>query len=181
MNRNLHRLLTAAAVLLTVLAVLTGCGRESADEPLPDAGQADAPEIFIEESEQLPKESTPPVLNIRTSSGETFTATMGGYVWEWMNQNGNVEISESEEPCAADMKTISTIPRQSTDGTAELLIEGGTLRLVKQWVDGAPLEEGEKLVTEGSTIVFPQSGAYRYEVVVEYTGGRVYYAFMISE
>lgn len=175
-----HISLWAAAVLLLCLC---GCGKNGSEVEL-ELEQTGTPDIFIEEAEQLPRDSTPPNLVIETISGEVATATyatLGGYVWEWIDENGSIKLSEEESPCAADMKSIVTIDRSSTDGKARLQITGGTLRSVYMWVDGAPMEEREKLTVENDTIIFPDSGAYRYEIVVEYTGGRVYYAFMITE
>ena len=170
---------TSFALVLVFLLALGGCGKEP-DAPVTETIPDTTPEIFIEESQQLPRESTPPSLVVKHMNGET-TATLGGYVWEWINESGMTRISEEEAPCAADMKTIAAIRRGDTDGGVDLQISGGTLRSVQMWVDGEPLESGEKLVVEGTRIVFPESGAYRYEVVVEYAGGRVYYAFMIAE
>lgn len=176
------------AVLLAVTALMTllcGCGK---DKPEEQSGQTVTeqamPDIFMEEAEQLGDQDTPPVLIVETTTGETVSATyatLGGYVWEWMDSDGRVRLSEEEAPCAADMKDIAVIRRDQTDGKAVLQITGGTLHSVQIWADSAPMEEGERLTVEGETIVFPAGGAYRYEVVVDYTGGRVYYAFMVTE
>ncbi len=181
-NRIKNRLLFALVLALAALVCLGGCGKEPAQEIAIE--QQGTPDIFIEEAQQLSGQSTPPNLMIETVSGEiatATTATLGGYVWEWVDEKGSVRLSEEEAPCAADMKTIVTVPRGSSDGTAKLQFSGGTLRSVQIWADGAPMEEGEKLTIEGGRIVFPESGAWRYEIVVEYPGGRVYYAFRVSE
>lgn len=187
MKRNITfaRVTAVLLVLAALFAVLCGCG---GDKPEEQSGQAVTeqamPDIFIEEAEQLGNQDTPPVLVVETTDGETVSATnatLGGYVWEWMDSDGRVRLSEEEAPCAADMKEIAVIKRGTTDGKATLGITGGTLHSVQIWADGAPMEEGERLTVEGQTIVFPADGAYRYEIVVDYTGGRVYYAFMVTE
>jgi len=183
MTNSIRKTVLMAALLLAVLLGIAGCGKEP-DQTETALEQAGTPDIFIEETQQLPRESTPPNLVIETVSGEVATATyatLGGYVWEWIGENGRVELSEEEAPCAADMKNIVTISRADASGKARLQISGGTLRSVYMWVDGAPMEEREKLTIENNEIIFPESGAYRYEIVVDYTGGRVYYAFMIGE
>lgn len=178
--KNSNRLLAVflcAAMLLTFF----GCGAAEETADIPDVGQEGTPEIFI--NDELGTESTPPNLVIETTDGETVTATyatLGGYVWEWF-EAGAVNLAEEEAPSAADMKNIAVIDRSRTEGYATLQINGGTLRSVQIWQDGEPLESGEKITIENNRIVFPESGAYRYEVVVEYAGGRVYYAFMVTE
>ena len=169
---------------LAAVVCLCGCGSDSDAEQELAAEQMGTPDIFIEDSQQLPRSSTPPNLVIETSSGEVVSATyatLGGYVWEWMDEDGSIEITEDEAPCAAEMKEIATIFRSASSGSARLQISGGELRSVRIWADGAKMDEGQKLAVEGNVIVFPESGAYRYEVVVEYDGGRVYYAFMITD
>lgn len=186
--KAISALLRPAAVLLAVAVLVTllaGCGK---DRPESQSGQPVTeqamPDIFMEEAEQLGNLDTPPALVVETTSGETVSAayaTLGGYVWEWMDSDGKVRLSEEEAPCAADMREITVIERGSTDGSAVLRINGGTLRSVQMWKDGAPMEEGERLTVENNTIIFPSDGAYRFEIVVSYTGGRVYYAFMVTE
>lgn len=180
----------AAAVLFAVLAALTllfGCGKDETPESQTDAQimeQQGVPDIFIEESQQLGDQDTPPTLVVETTDGENVTATyatLGGYVWEWLDSAGKVRLSEEEAPCAADMREIAVVERKNSDGSAILRITGGTLRSVQVWKDGAVTEDGEKITIENDTIVFPESGAHRYEIVVEYAGGRVYYAFMVTE
>ncbi len=186
MTRN--NLLRAAAVLFTAVAVFVlfaGCGEEKqAQTDIEIMEQQGVPDIFIEESQQLSDQNTPPDLVLETTSGETVTAqnaTLGGYTWEWMDSSGKIRFEEEEAPCAAEMKEIAIIERGSCDGSVVLRINGGTLRTVRIWPEGAAMEEGEKITIENNTIVFPAEGAYCYEAVVEYAGGRVYYAFKISE
>jgi len=187
MNKNvLFRLAVIALAAAALLAVLCGCGKEKEQTETGQQITEDygVPDIFMEEDAALSNMETPPTLIVETTSGETVSATyatLGGYVWEWMDSDGRKQISEEEAPCAADMKEIAVVERSQTDGTAVLQITGGTLRSVQIWQDSAPMEEGERLAIEGNTIVFPPAGAYRYEIVVEYAGGRVYYAFMVTE
>ena len=187
MKKNiLLRWAAAMLALVAVFALFAGCG-DDAEESKTDAEimeQQGVPDIFIEESQQLTNQDTPPALVLETTQGETVSATnatLGGYAWEWMDSSGKIRFNEEEAPCAAEMKDIAVISRASCDGKVALRINGGTLRSVQIWGEGAPMEEGEKITVENETIVFPGQGEYRYEVVVEYAGGRVYYAFRLSE
>jgi|GEM_PF-1676350 len=176
-------LVLAAAALLTIM---TGCSddKESGTAGTPVTEEQAVPDIFIDDGAGLGNQDTPPALVIETTKGETVSAvnaTLGGYVWRWLDESGKEKLSEEEAPCAADMKEITVIRRSSAEGKAKLQISGGTLHLVKVWEDGKPMEESEKVTVENNTIVFPPSGAWRYEIVVDYEGGRVYYAFMVSE
>lgn len=186
MKRNILR--RAAAVLLAaaaIFALLAGCGEEQQEQTdIEIMEQQGVPDIFIEESQQLSNQNTPPALVLETTLGETVSATnatLGGYTWEWMDSAGKIRFEEEEAPCAAEMKDIVVIERDSCEGSVTLRISGGTLRTVRMWPEGAAMEEGEKLTMDSNTVVFPAEGAYRYEAVVEYSGGRVYYAFKISE
>jgi len=182
-------MLRMAAALLAAAAVLTlliGCGKNKPESVQTDAEimeQQGVPDIFIEESRQLSDQDAPPVLVLETTMGETVSAThatLGGYTWEWMDSNGKIGFDEMEAPCAAEMKDIAVIGRDTCEGSVVLRINGGTLRFVQIWPEGAPMEEGEKITVDNNTIVFPAEGEYRYEIVVEYPGGRVYYAFKVS-
>ncbi len=178
-------ILRAAVLLLAAAAMLLlfGCGEK---EPVtaPENELQDVPDIFIDDGAGLGNQDTPPALVLETVSGETasaLNATLGGYVWRWIDEDGKEKLSEEEAPSAAEMKDIAVIKRSQTEGSVRLQINGGTLLRVRMWQDGAPMEESEKIITENNTIVLPQSGACRYEVVVDYEGGRVYYAFMVTD
>ncbi len=187
MNRNVilrvFSLMLAAAAVMTVLC---GCSK---DEQPGSQGEIitemqDVPDIFIDDGAGLSNQETPPALVLEISKGETVSAvnaTLGGYVWRWIDDSGREKLAEEEAPCAADMKDITAIKRSSAEGSVKMQITGGTLHLVKIWEDGAAMEESEKVTVEDNTIVFPGSGAYRYEIVVDYESGRVYYAFMVTE
>ena len=187
MNKNvLFRLAVIALAAAALLAVLCGCGKEKEQTETGQqiTGDYGVPDIFMEEDAALSNMETPPTLIVETTSGETVSATyatLGGYVWEWLDSAGKVRLSEEEAPCAADMREIAVVERKTSGGSAVLRITGGTLRSVQVWKDGAVTEDGEKITVENDTIVFPESGAHRYEIVVESSGGRVYYAFMVTE
>lgn len=179
------RILALVLAAAAVFALLCGCGKkEKPDTQDHPVTEQDIPDIFIDDGAGLSNQDTPPALVLETAQGETVSAvnaTLGGYVWRWLDDSGRERLSEEEAPCASDMKEITTIRRSSTEGKVRLQISDGTLYLVKIWADGAAMEESEKVTVDSDTIVFPESGAHRYEVVVDYEGGRVYYAFMITD
>jgi len=187
MNRK--KFLRVFSLMLTVAAVfvlLCGCSEDEKPESQGEiiTEMQDVPDIFIDDGAGLSNQGTPPALVLEIAKGETVSAvnaTLGGYVWRWIDDGGREKLAEEEAPCAADMKDITTIKRSTTEGRVKLQITGGTLHLAKIWKDGAAMEESEKVTVEDNTIVFPENGAYRYEIVVDYESGRVYYAFMITE
>lgn len=170
-----------ALSLCLVLLALVGCSAPEGEET-PDVGE---PDVYQFEPPPLSHESAPPVLTLESTSGgqtKSTEAVIGGYTWSWMDENGMTVTDENEAPCAADMKHIAVLDRADTDGTVTLRIsEGGELRSLQVWKDKAPMEEGERLKLEGTVITLPESGAYRYELIVEYPSGKVYYAFMVTE